>query len=133
MTFETTVVLIALVGIVVAVGAHAYGISSWRLFTFGCVPAAVVLALAVWEIGRPCDHHGVSKALGVLFLIGLLASLTLYAAAAVAGVIEGVRSGKAGSHGNAFASFVVCPLVCVLGGGLVLFAALATALHCYES
>ena len=49
MTLEPLLALIALGGIVLAVGGRAYGISSWRLFVAACVPAAVALGLAVWE------------------------------------------------------------------------------------
>jgi hypothetical protein len=132
MTFETTLALIALVGIVLAVGAQAYGISSWLLFAFGCIPAAVVLALAAWEVSTPCDHRNASRAVGVLFLLALLSSMTVYAGAALAGVIDGLRWAKARGYGKAL-SYLACPLACVLGGGLVLYAALAVLFHCYES
>jgi hypothetical protein len=133
MTLEATVAGIALVGFVVAAVALAYGISSWRLFVFGCIPAAVALGLAAWEINRSCDHPEDPTALEVLFLVPFLLSLTLYVGSAVAGVVEGLRSGKAEGYGKAFASLVVCPLTCILAGGLVFFAALGAALHCYES
>jgi hypothetical protein len=121
--------LMGLAGVVVAVVGLAFGISSWRMFAFGCVPAAVVLALAVREMDRPCGHGGSSDGIQALFLIGLVLSLTLYAAAAFAGVIEGLRWSKAGAYGKAFSHFA-CPLASVLGGGLLLFAALVAALHC---
>ena len=133
MSFDTVMVLILLVGIFVAIGAHAYGISSWRLFVFGCIPAAVALGLAAWEINRSCDHPEDPGALEVLFLVPFALSLTLYVGSAVAGVVEGLRTGKAEGYGMAFANLVVCPLTCILAGGLVVFAALGAALHCFES
>jgi hypothetical protein len=132
MSFEGTVAAIVLVGFAVAIVALARGISSWRLFFVGCVPAAVVVALAVREINTPCDHSEDSGVVAVLFVGALLGSLTLYAAAAVAGFIQGLRSGKAGGYGKALSYVVACPLASVLGGAVVLYTALIAALHCFE-
>jgi uncharacterized membrane protein len=65
-------------------------------------------------------------------LLALLSSVTLYGAAAVAGVIQGVRSRKAAGFGKVLSHVVVCPLASVLGGGLVLVATVAAAFHCFE-
>jgi hypothetical protein len=133
MTFETSIALIALGGTVLAVGGRAYGIGSWRLFVAACIPAAVVLGLAVCEIGRTCDHREALEGIRVLFSIGFFLSLTLYAATAVAGLIEGVRSAEDGGSGKAFWHVVGCLFASVLCGGVVLSAGLFAALHCYES
>jgi hypothetical protein len=134
MTAETSIAVLVLVGIFIAVGAQVFRISAWRLFGAGCVPAAIVVAVSAWVLSTPCgptENQG-PRALGVLILICLGLSLVLYAGAAVAGVIDGLRAGKAGRSASALGYFVLCPVVSVIGGGVVLYAAIGTFFHCFE-
>jgi hypothetical protein len=127
MSSETTIVVGGVLGILVAFGALALDISPWRLFGVGCVPAAVVVGLAVWEVSTPCGESHDTRALGVLFLIALGSSLVLYAATAAGGVIDGVRSG-----GRSAANAVLCPLASFVCGAIVLYAAFGAVFHCFE-
>ena len=132
MTFEPLLALIAVGGIVLAVGGRAYGISSWRLFVAACVPAAVAVGLAVWEIGRPCDHRE-----GLEGPRAVPARLRPEPDALCRD--RGRRSdrrralGRGRGGGKGFWHVVGCLFASVRCGGLVLSAALLAALHCYES
>jgi hypothetical protein len=127
MTSETTFVLLGVIGILVAFGAQALAISPWRLFGVGCAPAALVVGLALWEVSTPCGEAHDTRALGVLFLIALGSSLVLYAATAVGGVIDGIRSG-----GGSAANVVLCPLASFVCGAIVLYATFGAVFHCFE-
>ena len=130
MTFQTIVVLMALGAVVVAVGAAASHVSAWWVFGVACFPSAVVLVLAEREISRPCSTWTATNAAAGLGETAVVLSVTLFAAAALAGIVDGVRLGKAGRYGAAFSRFAVCPLTSALGVGLVLYAVLGAALHC---
>jgi hypothetical protein len=127
MTADTTLLVLGLLGILVAFGAQALGISPWRVFGAGCVAAALVVALAVWEVSMPCGEPHGTRGTGVVFLLALGASLVLYAATAIGGVIDGIRSGR-GSAANV----VLCPLAGVVCGAIVLYAAFGAVFHCFE-
>jgi hypothetical protein len=127
MTAETTIVVLGMLGLLVAFGAQAVDISPWRLFGVGCLPGALVVGLAVWEVSTPCGEAHSTRSLGALFLIALGSSLVLYAGTAVGGVIDGIRS-----NGGSGANAVLCPLVGFVCGAIVLYAAFAAAFHCFE-
>jgi hypothetical protein len=92
-------------------------------------PRRSILAVAQIAMGRSCDApHPVGR---FWFMATcLVASFTLYGAAAVDGFADGFRQAQAGARGSAFTRAIVCPLLCAGGVVLVLFALLVAALHC---
>jgi hypothetical protein len=120
---------IVIAAIVAGAIAASHGVSPWRLFLAACVPAAPILAVAQIAMGRSCDApHPVGR---FWFMATcLVASFTLYGAAAVDGFADGFRQAQAGARGSAFTRAIVCPLLCAGGVVLVLFALLVAALHC---
>jgi hypothetical protein len=132
MTLQTAVVLIALGAVAVAVGTVAYRVSPWWAFGVACVPAAVVLVLVEREISGPCSTTAATSTSAALFETAVVLSVTLFAAAALAGIVDGVRMGTAGRYGAAFSRLVVCPLTSAVGVGLVLYGLLGAALRCLD-
>ena len=132
MTAGETILVLGLIGVFVALYAHSRGVSSWWLFGGGCVPGVVVVLLAVQVLSTPCDQPDTGGVSGGFFVICLGLSLTLYAAAAFAGVLDGVRFAKAGLGGWAFSRFVACPLASAVGVGVDLYLALGAFFHCFE-
>jgi hypothetical protein len=127
----TIVVLMGLGALVVAVGGAALRVSPWWIFALACVPSAMMLALVRHEMNEPCG----TGAMGVLdwtFGIAGAVSLTLFAAAALAGLVDGVRLGKARARGAAVSRGVACPLTCVVGFVVVFYAFLVVAFNCLE-
>ena len=120
-------VLGAFVGGTVAASRH---VSPWRLFGAACIPAAAILVVAQAEIGRGCDTTDHSVLPGWVVAALVVASLTLYGAAAVDGFAGGYRQARAAVRGPAFASAILCPLLSAAGVLLVLFELLSAALHC---
>src|SRR5437764_8751083 len=100
MTPETILVVIALGAIVVGFGAAALKLSPWRVFGIAWFPTAVVLVLAERETSRACDSSPTGGAAG-LFETAAIMSVTLFAAAAVAGVADGVRLVAEKEYGSA--------------------------------
>jgi hypothetical protein len=130
MTFGEVVVLMALGALLLAAAASAFRIPPVSIFVAACVPSALVLALAQRELDARCGYATVAGVAGSILVTAAVLALTLWAAAAVAGVIKGVRLAKAGSHEAGVARLLGCPLAGALGGGIVFFALLAAALHC---
>ena len=132
MTFEELVVLMALAGLLVAWGASALGIRPLWIFVAACVPSAFVLAAADRELNRSCGGAAAAGVSVSMVEIGLVLALVLWAAAGVAGVIEGVQLSKAGERDAALARYLGCPLAAAFGGGTVFVMALSAALHCLD-
>ena len=66
------------------------------------------------------------------FGIMVVSSLTLYAAAALRGVVDGIRLGKAGDSEAAIVRCVGCPIAGALGVGIVFFAFLYAIGPCLD-
>ena len=130
MTLGEVVVLMALGALLVAGGASAFRIPPLAIFVAACVPSAFVLVAA--ELDRSCGRAGAGGVSGVTLAIGIVLALVLWAAAAIAGVVKGIRLAKAGRAEAALARYLGCPLAAVAGGGIVFFASLAAALHCMD-
>jgi hypothetical protein len=127
----TIAVLMALGALAVAAGGAVFRVSPWWIFVLACVPSAMMLALATHEMREPCG----TGAMGVLdwtFGIAGAVSLTLFAAAALAGIVDGVRLGRARARGAAVSRGVACPLTSVVGFAIVFYAFLVVALHCLD-
>ena len=125
---DTTFLVMALVAAFVAVVATALNISPWWVFACGSGAGTVIVVFAAQELSTSCWTG--TTADGRLFGILAVASLVLYAAAALRAVIDGVRLGKAGDRDAAVSRYVACPLASILAGGVVFYAVLAAALHC---
>jgi hypothetical protein len=132
MTLGEVVVLMALGALLVAGGASAFRIPPLAIFVAACVPSAFVLVAAELELDRSCGRAGAGGVSGVTLAIGIVLALVLWAAAAIAGVVKGIRLAKAGRAEAALARYLGCPLAAVAGGGIVFFAGLAAALHCLD-
>src|SRR5919199_110514 len=100
-TGMTIVLLMGLSALLVAVGGAALKVSPWWIFAVACVPSAVMLALAKHEVSEPCGGNGAMGVVDWTFGIAAAVSLTLFASAALAGVVDGVRLGRAGGRGAA--------------------------------
>ena len=129
MTLQTILVLMALGALVVGFGAAAYRLSPWLVFGAAWVPTAVVLVLAERETSRPCGSPSASDAAGLLDTASIL-SVTLFAAAAVAALADGVRLASEKQYSSAVSRCVGCTLMSVLGVGIVFYSVLSAALHC---
>ena len=130
MELDTALVLMLLGAGLVALVATAFEVSSWWVFTLASGAGAVILVFAAQELSESCWSGTTTGTDGRLFGILAVASLVLYAAAALRAVIDGVRLGKAGDRDAAVARYVACPLASILAGGVVFYAVLAAALHC---
>jgi hypothetical protein len=129
MTPETTLVLMALGALVVGFGAAALGLSPWLVFGGAWVPTAVVLVLAEREISRPCGSAASSGAAG-LFETATILSVTLFAAAAVAAVADGIRLAFERQYVSALSRCAGCTLMSALGVGILFYSILSAAFHC---
>jgi hypothetical protein len=129
MTTQTILMLMALAALVVGFGAVASGLSPWLVFGVASVPTAVVLVLADREISRPCGSSAAGGAPG-LFETAIILSVTLFAAAAVAAVADGIRLALERQYVSALSRGAGCTLLSALGVGLVFYSLLGAALHC---
>jgi hypothetical protein len=128
-TLETILWLIGIGAVVVALAATAYGMSPWRLFGLASLVGIVTVAAAVSEADSACGAQATASdwALTIVAALGL----ALYAAAALGAVIDGVRLGIAREYGPALSRALACPLASAVCVGIVLYAFLLAALHCY--
>ena len=95
-TFSEAVALLFGLGILVGLASYAlFKLSAWSLFGAGCVPAALVLGLGLFS--GPCGTIGTAE---VVIVLALVLSVAFYAAAAVASVVDGFRSGRSGDEGK---------------------------------
>jgi hypothetical protein len=132
MTFGEVVVLIALAALLLAWGATFLRISAWWVLVVACIPTAAIVVLTELELDEPCGRAGIRGVPYEIMEVGLVLSLTLWTAAAVAGVVDGVRLTRAGRHDAALARYLGCPLASLLGGGTAFVAFLYAALHCLD-
>src|ERR687886_1045869 len=123
MTFQTVAVLMALGAIVVGLGATAFRLSPWFVFGAALVPTAIVLVLAERETGRPCGSPSSSDVRG-LFDTASILSVTLFGAAAVAALADGVRLAAEREYSSALSRWVGCTLMSALGVGIVFYSVL---------
>src|SRR5439155_12469287 len=92
--------------------------------------AAFLLALHV--SGEPCFASARTGAADRLFDITMVSSLALYAAAALAGVVNGIRLGKAGDRDKAISRAVGIPMVSGMGVVILFFALMASISNCLD-
>ena len=130
MTLSTILLLMAVAAIVAGLGAATLRFSAWRVFGVALVPTAIVLVLAERETSRACDSSPASGTAGGLFETAAIMSVTFFAAAAVAGIADGVRLASEKEYGPALTRFVGVTLMSAIGVGIVFFSVLSAALHC---
>ena len=127
---EVILLVLAVVAIGIGASAASRGLSPWWLFLVACVFATPMLVQAEIEIARVCGDPS-PRYLPFWFTAACLCvTVILFGAAAVDGLVDGVRRRGEVEAGGWFLSAIVCP---VLSGGAVLFvfyAVLAAALHC---
>ena len=104
---------------------------SWILGLAG-IATVVTLALATHVSGEPCGSSDRAGADGWFFGFTVVASLTLYAAASLAAVVDGVRLRKTGDRDTAFARAVGIPIVSVMGVVVLSFAFLYSIGPCLD-
>jgi hypothetical protein len=122
---EMTLQTIGIGAVVVAAVAVAFRISPWWIFGLGSASATFVLVLSARAISAGCWGLATS-----LFDTATAVSLSLYAAAALGAVIDGVRLGKAGEREEAVSRCTACPLVSFVAAGVVLYAFVSVIAHC---
>ena len=132
MTTGVVVLLLGLIATGVVLFARAYGISSWLLFGAACGLTALIGAVAVAVASTSCAESDAWSGMGVPFVFSVGASLTLYAGAALGSIVSGFRIGASQGVGKAVSRFVVCPLLSVVGAGVVFYAAIVALFHCFE-
>jgi hypothetical protein len=94
---------------------------SWILGLAG-IATVVALALATHVSGEPCSGLVRSGADDWFFGFTIVASLTLYAAASLAAVVDGIRSRKTADRDTAVARAVGIPIVSAMGVAVLFFA-----------
>ena len=130
MTLHAIVWLMVAGAVVLGAAATWLNVSPWRVLAIAGFATAVTVVLAIQVAGEEC---GVSTTTGDrLFEIMIASSLTLYGAAALGGIVDGIRLGKAGDRDTAIERFVGCPVVSAVGVGIVFFAFLAAIGHCLD-
>jgi hypothetical protein len=128
MTLQTIAVLAGLGAIVVAVAATRYDVSPWRIFGLASVAGIVTLGELIRAGSQECGiSGGVGEQLGG---VAAVLGLTLYAAAALGAVIDGVRLGKAGEPWAAISRCLACPLASAVSVAILFYAFLAALFHC---
>jgi hypothetical protein len=130
MTLQTIAVLVGLGAIALAAGATKYDVSPWRIFGLATIAGIVTL----WDLARDGVQCGPATTGVVEFLLGVVAvlGLTLYGAAALRAVVDGVRLGKAGDPLAAVSRCLACPFASAVSVGILLYAFLLAGLPCID-
>jgi hypothetical protein len=128
-TLQAIVWLMLAGAVVLAAAATWFDVSPWRILAVAGIATAVTVVLAMRIAGEQCGVS--STTVERLFEIMIASSLTLYGAAALGGVADGIRLGKAGDR-DAITRCVGCPVASAVGVGIVFFAFLSAIAHCLD-
>jgi hypothetical protein len=123
---------VVLGAVVLAAAATRFDVSPWRIFGLASIATVVAFMLALHVSGEPC---GVSDRTGAgdrFFEITMLSSLALYAAASLAGIVDGIRLRKAGDRDKAISRAFGIPVVSGMGVVVLFFALMASIGHCLD-
>ena len=123
--------LIVVGAVVLTVAATRFDVSPWRILGVAGIATLVVVVLAAHFTGEDCGFSELGAAAG-LFGIMVVSSPTLYVAAGLRGVVDGIRRGKAGDSEAAIVRCVGCPIAGALGVGIVFFAFLYAIGPCLD-
>ena len=129
MTLEGVVWGMAAGAVALAAVATVFGVSPGRVFGLAGVATVGTVTLAMYVAAQQC---GVASAGHWLFAAFIALSLTLFGAASLRGVVEGIRLWKAGDSDAAITRIVGCPLAGAAGVGVVFFAFLLAIAHCLD-
>jgi hypothetical protein len=128
MSLHTIAVLAGLGAIAFAVLATTYDVSPWRIFGLGSIAGIVTLVELIRAGSGECGTSaGAGEWLGG---VAAVLGLTLYAAAALGAVIDGVRLGRAGEPWAAISRCLACPLAGAVSVAILFYAFLAALFHC---
>jgi hypothetical protein len=119
-------------GVVLAAAATRLDVSPWWILGLAGVVTVVTGALATLVSGEPC---GVSYRTGAgdkFFGITIVSSLTLYAAATLGGIFDGIRWSRAGDRDRAISRVVGIPIVSGMGVVILYFAFIVSISNCLE-
>jgi hypothetical protein len=122
--------LIVIGAVVLAAAATKYDVSPWRIFGLASFATLATVVLATQISDEPCGVSYRTSAGDRLFDITMVSSLTLYAAASLAGVVDGIRLRKTGEREKAVSRAFGIPLVSAFGVGVLFFALLASLGDC---
>jgi hypothetical protein len=122
--------LIVIGAIVLAAAATRLDVSPWRIFGLAGIATVVTFMLALHVSGEPCGRR--TGAGDRFFEITILSSLALFAAASLAGILDGIRLGRAGDSDKAISRAVGIPIVSGMGVGVLFFAVMASIGHCLD-
>jgi hypothetical protein len=131
MTFHEIEWVVGAGAIVLAAAATKLDVSPWRIFGLAGIATVATVVLAMHVSGEPC---GLSERMGAVdrfFEITIVSSLTLYAAAALAGIVDGIRLGRA-DHDRAISRAVGIPMVSAMGVVILFFAFMASIGSCLD-
>jgi hypothetical protein len=128
MSLQTIAVLAGLGAIAVVVVATKYDVSPWRIFGLASIAGIVTFVELIRAGGGECG----TSAGAVEWLGGVSAvlGLTLYAAAALGAVIDGVRLGMAGNPWAAISRCLACPFAGAVSVAILFYAFVAALFHC---
>lgn len=79
---------------VLAAAATKLDVSPWRIFGLAGIATIATVVLAIQVSGEPCGLLERMSAVDRFFEITIVSSLALYAAAALAGIVDGIRLGR---------------------------------------
>jgi hypothetical protein len=116
-------------GVLLAAAAARFDVSPWRIFGLAGIATVATVALAIHVAGEPCGPGRTGLAVR-LFDITIASGLTLYAAAALAGIADGIRLRRAGDRDTAISRAVGIPMVSGMGVVILFFACVASIGNC---
>jgi hypothetical protein len=106
-----------------------FAVSAWRIFGLAGIATVATVVLAIHVAGEPCGPGRTGLAVRLLD-ITIASSLTLYAAAALAGIADGIRLRRAGDRDRAISRAVGIPMLSGMGVVILFFACLASVGNC---
>jgi hypothetical protein len=116
--------------VVLAAAATRFDVSPWRIFGLASIATVVTVMLAAHVAGEDCGFSARTGADDLLFEITIVSSLVLYAAAALAGIVDGIRLRKAGDPDRVISRAVGIPMVSGMGVVVLFFAFMASIGNC---
>jgi hypothetical protein len=114
-----------------AAAATKLDVSPWRIFGLAGIATIVTVALTAHVAGEPCGAFDRTGVVDRFFEITIVSSLTLYAAAALGGIADGIRLRRADPE-TAISRAVGIPMVSGMGVAIVFFAFIWSIGNCLD-